>query len=89
MKLWKARFEIEVVIAADDLEAAYEHARDAVEKDISFHGTEGTGDLSVYPEPLATLGDLPAGWDEHCIPYGDGDGNTRIGKILPAFQKEG
>jgi hypothetical protein len=47
----------------------------------SESASDFSGDITDI-EQIKTESDLPEGWEPLCVPYGYGDGNTRISQIL-------
>lgn len=81
-KIFMVEFKIQVAVAAEDEDHAYDLAdyrmlREAV-RDTTWDGV----DITVLKE-ITHVDQLEVyDWDGKCIPYGDTDGNTRIEEIL-------
>lgn len=80
MKLYTVKAEIVYVIAVED---DYDPLSVAVDcwRDLKYDTDASQIDFNVGKE-IKEVKDIPYGWDDMCIPYGDGDGNTRIGEML-------
>lgn len=77
MKFYRVTAEIEYVIACEDDEDEFSAADDAW-RDVKY---DEEPSIFVGNE-IKSLKDLPSGWDGECIPYGAGDGNTRLKEML-------
>lgn len=77
MPLFKVEFTMVAVIQANDSDTASQIARDEW-RDISRDDDPGV----LVVDEIASLHDLPEGWDGMCLPYG-GDGDTRLKDVLP------
>lgn len=77
MKYFTVTAEIEYVIAVEDGDDEFGAAVDAWH-DVKY---EADPDITVGRE-IKSLKELPPGWDGMCIPYGAGDGNTRLEDLL-------
>ena len=70
-KLYRATFEIEAIVAADNVDEAFDVARD--------FATDIVTEEAPYPniaEIDANKAVLPPNWDDRCIPYGADNDNT-------------
>lgn len=77
MKFYSVTAEIEYVIAVEDDDDEFYAAEEAW-RDVKY---DTDPDIIVGRE-IKTLKELPSGWDGMCIPYGAGDGNTRLQDLL-------
>lgn len=71
--------ETKIVVVAEDEDHAWQVARDEAREAIDNDRPDP--DVSVRGE-VTSEKHLRDGWDGECVPYG-GDGNTRIGALLP------
>jgi hypothetical protein len=67
-KLFEVEFVVRVVVVAADEEDANRTALKRY-RDIMFDG--GDPAQPLIKREIASVGDLPAGWDGGCLPYGD------------------
>lgn len=73
------QLSLTIAVQAEDEDHAWDIARDDY-RDV-FRELDPRVDVDVTGE-AKTLGQLKAGWDGICIPYG-GDGNTLLKDLLP------
>ena len=80
MKLYTVTAEITYVIAVEGDTDPWFIAEDAW-SEVKYETDESQIDFTVGRE-IKSVEDLPSDWDIMCIPFGDGDGNTRIGDMI-------
>lgn len=77
-KLFRASFEVEVVVSGEDVDDAYgvfqDELREILADQREFH-------IEPVLDQIDDEKELPSGWDGECIPYGR-EGNTRIKKYF-------
>ena len=75
-KLYRAIFEVEAIVAADDGDEAFDVARD-----FRYDILTDDSPLPLISELNTARPALPFGWDDKCIPFG-ADNDMRIGEFL-------
>lgn len=81
-KIFMVRMSIDVAVAADDTQDAYDLADYSMFRAALADCTYDAPSTEVLRE-IKSVEDLGAyGWGGLCIPYGDTDGNTRLKDIL-------
>lgn len=81
-KIFMVEMSIQVAVAADDVDHAYELA----DRYMFHDAIADTQDHFLMVDVLKEIKHVDElkvyNWDGKCIPYGDTDGNTRIEEIL-------
>lgn len=81
-KFYRVVYELEVVVAADDLKDAEQVADQAWKQAIN----DQCGDISTI-EPVKALSQLPYGWTGKCYPYSrNGEKDLMLEEMLPPFE---
>ena len=81
-KIFMVEMSIQVAVAADDEDHAYELADRYIFRDAIADSLDDSLIVDVLKE-IKHVDELEVyNWDGKCIPYGDTDGNTRIEEIL-------
>lgn len=78
MPIFRVTYEVEVVVEAENLSAVEDAAMDVWKRDVAYFEDPCVSNVA----PVASLRQLPCGWDGKCFPFG-GDGSLRLEEILP------
>ena len=81
-KIFMVEMSIQVAVAADDEDHAYELADRYMFRDAVGDSPDESLLVDVLKEIKHVDELIKYDWDGKCIPYGDTDGNTRIEEIL-------
>jgi hypothetical protein len=81
-KIYMMRMSLDVAIAADSLNDAYELARKSLLRDAVSDSSDEVIDVEFLQEIKKVEELKHYNWDGMCIPYGDTDGNTRLKDML-------